>query len=212
MRRISTNTVLPTAQSEHQRCSIHTLGSPKAQPNKPHIYYMRNSPSQRSHNKSTYPSKGLSLEPPLRHTQLSPTYSSTLLFEKGELGEKSLSLKLPKKWIFVERARLQEGKGGYSLGKVDYVDCLECVRFFGSSILVLLYFSCKRTFEIDQIYLYLLLLVCLLAYKRCNRTRVDACIVLEEFMGRPFAHLHRDHLLFTKVLQPLVTATWNVAR
>ncbi len=98
------------------------------------------------------------------------------------------------------------------LGKVDYVDCLECVRFFGSSILVLLYFSCKRTFEIDQIYLYLLLLVCLLAYKRCNRTRVDACIVLEEFMGRPFAHLHRDHLLFTKVLQPLVTATWNVAR
>lgn len=31
-------------------------------------------------------------------------------------------------------------------------------------------------------------------------------------MGRPFAHLHRDRLLFTKVLQPLVTATWNVAR
>jgi hypothetical protein len=62
------------------------------------------------------------------------------------------------------------------LGKVDYVDCLERVRFFGSSVLVLC-FCYKRTFEID---LYLPLLVSLLLYKRCNRTRVDACIVLEE--------------------------------
>lgn len=63
------------------------------------------------------------------------------------------------------------------LGKVDYGDCLERVRFFGSSVLVLLYFSYKRTFEID---LYLPLLVCLLPHKCCNRTRVNACIVLEE--------------------------------
>ncbi len=57
---------------------------------------MRNSPSQRSHNNQLIPpSKG-----PLTRATASAystlTYSSTLLFEKGELGEKSLSLKLQK--------------------------------------------------------------------------------------------------------------------